>query len=110
MSPRYTDPTLPIDDRVEDLIGRMSLDEKLAQLGCVWSTQLVEDDQFSEAKARDLLAHGTGHITRIGASTGLRPAESASFMNRIQSWLAENTRLSICLLYTSDAADDSVYV
>jgi beta-glucosidase len=95
MSPRYTDPTLTIDERVEDLIGRMSLDEKLAQLGCVWSTQLVEDDQFSEAKARDLLANGTGHITRIGASTGLRPPESASFMNQIQSWLAENTRLAI---------------
>jgi beta-glucosidase len=84
-----------IDDRVEDLLGRMTLDEKLAQLGCVWSTQLVEDDRFSEAKARDLLANGTGHITRIGASTGLRPAENAAFMNQIQGWLAENTRLGI---------------
>ena len=74
MSQRYTDQTLTIDDRVEDLLGRMTLDEKLAQLGCVWSTQLVEDDQFSEAKAHELLADGTGHITRIGASTGLRPA------------------------------------
>ncbi len=73
----------------------MTLDEKLAQLGCVWSTQLVEDDQFSEAKARELLANGTGHITRIGASTGLRPAENAAFMNRIQGWLAEHTRLGI---------------
>ena len=95
MSQKYTDPTLSVDERVEDLIGRMTLDEKLAQLGCVWSTQLVENDEFSEAKASDLLANGTVHITRIGASTGLRPAESAGFMNRIQRWLGENTRLGI---------------
>ena len=95
MSQSYTDQTLTIDDRVGDLLGRMTLDEKLAQLGCVWSTQLVEDDAFSEARARELLENGTGHITRIGSSTGLRPAESAAFMNRIQRWLAENTRLGI---------------
>jgi len=95
MTQKYMDRTLTIDDRVEDLLGRMTLDEKLAQLGCVWSTQLVEADRFSEAKARELLANGTGHITRIGAATGLRPAESAAFMNRIQRWLLENTRLAI---------------
>ena len=44
MSQRYTDQTLTIDDRVEDLLGRMTLDEKLAQLGCVWSTQRDEYD------------------------------------------------------------------
>ena len=95
MSQPYSDPTLKIDERVEDLLGRMTLDEKLAQLGCVWSSQLVEDDRFSEPKASDLLANGTGHITRIGAASGLRPAESAAFMNRIQRWLAEHTRLGI---------------
>jgi beta-glucosidase len=95
VSQKQPDQARAIDDRVEDLLGRMTLDEKLAQLGCVWSTQLVEDDRFSEAKARELLANGTGHITRIGASTGLRPAENAAFMHRIQGWLAENTRLGI---------------
>ena len=29
----------------------MTLDEKLAQLGCVWSTQLVADDRFSPERA-----------------------------------------------------------
>jgi beta-glucosidase len=89
------DQTSSIEARVEDLLRQMALDEKLAQLGCVWSTQLVEDERFSEAKARELLASGTGHITRIGAATGLRPPESAAFMNRIQRWLLDNTRLGI---------------
>jgi len=91
----YRDAGAPLEARVEDLLGRMTVDEKLAQLGCVWSTQLVVDDAFSAERARELLAHGTGQITRIGASTGLRPAESAAFANAIQRFLVEETRLGI---------------
>ncbi|HEX2486794.1 MAG TPA: glycoside hydrolase family 3 N-terminal domain-containing protein [Myxococcota bacterium] len=94
-APPYRDPSAELEKRAEDLLARMTLDEKLAQLGCVWSTQLVEGRAFSERKARELLAHGTGQITRIGASTGLRPHESAAFANRIQRFLAEETRLGI---------------
>ncbi len=91
----FRDANQAIDVRVDDLLGRMNLDEKLAQIGCVWSTQLVEDEAYSEAKARELLTKGTGHITRIGSATGLRPRESAQFMNRIQRFLVEETRLGI---------------
>jgi beta-glucosidase len=82
-------------ERARDLVAVMTLDEKLAQLGCVWSTSLVTDGAFSEARAAQLLPHGTGHVTRIGASTGLRPGESAAFANRIQRFLREHTRLGI---------------
>ncbi len=95
MTEVYRDASQPIDARVDDLLERMTLEEKLAQLGCVWSTQLVENDAFSRAKADALLANGTGHITRIGASTGLRPNESAAFANAIQRHLLEHTRLGI---------------
>ena len=95
MTEIYRDASQSVDERMEDLLGRMSLEEKLAQLGCVWSTQLVENDAFSPAKAEALLAKGTGHITRIGASTGLRPNESAAFANAIQRHLVEQTRLGI---------------
>ena len=92
---RYRDPSQPVEARVDDLVARMSLDEKLAQLGCVWCTSLVDDDGFSAEKAREWLANGTGHVTRIGSSTALRPRESAAFMNAIQRFLAEETRLGI---------------
>ncbi len=85
----------PIERRLQDLLERMTLDEKLAQLGCVWSTALIENNSFSHEKARRALANGTGHITRIGSSTGLRPRESAAFMNDIQRVLVEETRLGI---------------
>ena len=95
MSDPYKDPSQPIAARVDDLLGRMTLDEKLAQLGCVWSTQLVAEDRFSAERAAELIADGTGHVTRIGASTGLRPSESAAFANDIQRFLVERTRLGI---------------
>jgi beta-glucosidase len=92
---RYRNPALPAEERARDLLARMTLDEKLAQLGCAWSTELAESDAFSERRARERLAHGIGQITRIGASTGLRPRESAAFANRIQRFLHDETRLGI---------------
>jgi beta-glucosidase len=73
----------------------MTLEEKLAQLGAVWSRAVMEDDRFSEAKAREALARGTGHITRIAAQTLLGPRESARLANDIQRFLFEHTRLGI---------------
>lgn len=90
-TPPYRDPSLSTQRRVEDLLNRMSLVEKIAQLGCAWSTALVADGAFSEERAQDQLANGTGHVTRIGASTGLRPVESAAFANQIQRFLVEHT-------------------
>jgi beta-glucosidase len=77
------------------LVASMTHDEKLGQLGCVWSSALIRDDAFSETAAARHLAHGIGQITRIGATTGLRPRERAEFANVIQRYLVEHTRLGI---------------
>jgi beta-glucosidase len=92
---RYRDASLSIEERVEDLLGQMTLDEKLAQLGCLWSTALVVGDTFDADYAAAQMPHGIGQITRIGASTGLRPRESAALMNAIQRVAIERTRLGI---------------
>ena len=93
--PQYLDATQSLDERVRDLLSRMTLDEKLAQLGGVWSTSLIEKGSFSEARARESLAHGTGHMTRIAGATVFTPRESARFTNAIQKFLIEQTRLCI---------------
>src|SRR5919199_5250642 len=93
--PRYKDSSQTVDVRVEDLLGRMTLDEKIAQLGCLWSTALISQGRFDTDFAAAKMPHGIGQITRIGASTGLRPRESAELMNAIQKVAVERTRLGI---------------
>src|SRR5436305_2519763 len=80
---------------VDALVASMTIDEKIAQLGCVWSTMLVDHDAFSHDAAGRLLANGIGEITRIGASTGLQPRGRAELTNTIQRYLVEQTRLGI---------------
>jgi beta-glucosidase len=87
-----------VEDRAADLLGQMTVDEKLAQLGCVWITALVSGDQFDAAAASRLMAHGMGQVTRIGASTGLDPAGRARLMNQVQRVAVEQTRLGIPVL------------
>jgi beta-xylosidase len=93
--PLYRDPNQSVDARVRDLLARMTVDEKLAQLAGVWATALVEDRRFSEAKAVEALRNGAGHLTRVAGSTGLLPGESAELANACQRWLIEKTRLGV---------------
>jgi beta-glucosidase len=103
MSETYRDPGASIDDRVEDLIARMTVDEKLAQVGSIWLADLVKDGRFDADHVAQQLEHGIGHVTRIGASTGLRPADSARLMNDIQRVAIERTRLGIPVMVHEEA-------
>lgn len=80
---------------LDALLSRMTLPEKLAQLGCVWCGTLTRDDSFSPERAARRLPHGIGEITRIGATTGLAPQARAALTNAIQRYLVEETRLGI---------------
>jgi beta-glucosidase len=94
-SPLYRDPAANLQDRVEDLLSQMTLDEKVAQLNCLWTTVLFSNGEFDPELAATKMVHGIGQITRIGASTGLHPTESAGLMNAIQKIAVEKTRLGI---------------
>lgn len=92
----YVDAAQPIDVRVKDLLSKMTLDEKLAQIVGVWVTDLIDDNrEFSEVKAQKAMPHGAGQITRVGASSLLPPPKSAALANTIQRFLIEQTRLGI---------------
>ncbi len=94
-TPSYRDPNASIEDRVEHLLALMTLDEKLAQLSCLWSTAFVSTGTFDPNTVAEQMPHGIGQVTRIGASTGLHPQESAALMNAIQQVAIERTRLGI---------------
>ena len=93
--PLYRDPTAPIHQRVADLLGRMTLAEKLAQLGSAWVFQIASHDRLEPERAAPLLAHGIGHITRLSGASNLTATQSAALANEIQRYVMEHTRLGI---------------
>jgi beta-glucosidase len=93
--PLYKDATRSVDERVDDLLARMTLAEKVAQLGSYWVYELLDGLALSEAKAQKLLHMGIGQITRVGGASNVRPAQSAALTNSIQRFVIERTRLGI---------------
>ncbi|GAK55512.1 glycoside hydrolase family 3 domain protein [Candidatus Vecturithrix granuli] len=91
----YQDASQSIDCRVNDLLARMTVEEKCAQLGSYWVFELLENFTFSTNKAQKLLPYGIGQITRIGGASTFHPKEAADMANRIQKYLLEETRLGI---------------
>ncbi|HEX9074267.1 MAG TPA: glycoside hydrolase family 3 N-terminal domain-containing protein, partial [Anaerolineae bacterium] len=96
ITPIYRNTSYPIAERVQDLLARMTLDEKIAQLGSCWIYELQDDDQgFEQDKASALIGQGIGQITRVGGGSTLAPREIAQMANTIQAYLVHQTRLGI---------------
>ena len=93
--PGYRDASLSAEERAQDLLGRMTLDEKLAQLGSLWSFEVFDGSGLDGDRARDRLADGIGQVTRVAGATNLPPGQVAIFGNQIQHFLVEETRLGI---------------
>ncbi len=87
---------------IEDLLGRMTVEEKCAQMGGVWFSDLFVDGQLDEGRMAELLGDGIGQITRI-AGCGFDPPSAVEAGNRIQRYLAEHTRLGIPALPHEEA-------
>ncbi len=83
-------------DRVEQLLERMTLTEKAAQLGSVNADALFDErGRLDETALDEHLSNGIGHLTRLGGEGGLSPQTAAERTNDIQGYLQEETRLGI---------------
>lgn len=63
----YRNPDLPIEKRISDLLSRMTAEEKIAQLRCIYrnKNRIVHDSGvFNPQKAARILNHGIVHIAR----------------------------------------------
>lgn len=93
----YQDPSAGIPERVEDLLARMTLEEKAAQLvatGCFGEEPILDPkDGYRPGKGIERIKHGIGHITQLEAD--LPPRQGAQCANAIQAYLREHTRLGI---------------
>jgi beta-glucosidase len=104
----YKNPKLSINERVEDLLGRMTLEEKVAQMMSLWmkkpndNTNAQPKDlpfggEFSAEMAKKIMPNGMGHFAR---QREYRDAKrSAEYANATQKWLIENTRLGIPAIF-----------
>lgn len=109
--PAYKDKTKPIDSRVKDLLKRMTLEEKIAQLQTVWEQRQqleTEAGLFTDAKAKELIGQGVGQVARpaenkIQLTPNKSPEQTVVFVNAVQQWLIENTRLGIPAIFHEEA-------
>ncbi|MEM0027029.1 MAG: glycoside hydrolase family 3 N-terminal domain-containing protein [Ignisphaera sp.] len=88
--------TRAFEKRINDLLKKMTVEEKVAQIQSIPVDKLLDGREFSEEKARQLLRYGIGEITRVcGSHIGFKPKEAARIINTIQRFLVEKTRLGI---------------
>ncbi len=105
MTEAYRDPANAVEVRVEDLLARMTLDEKIAQLHAIWlvldeaGNHRMRTDSFIGGTATDevlgLLRDGVGQVTRPLGTRAVDPASGVRALNRLQKFLVEETRLGI---------------
>ncbi|HEU4650924.1 MAG TPA: glycoside hydrolase family 3 N-terminal domain-containing protein, partial [Croceibacterium sp.] len=122
-APLYKDPRAPIDLRVRDLLSRMTLEEKVAQVITLSRSKrdvMDEELRFDPARATAGYPHGIGQVARPsdrgGAATASNtaqaanptgrwrpPADTIAFVNAAQKWARDSTRLGIPILFHEEA-------
>jgi beta-glucosidase len=112
----YRDPGVPTNERVRDLLSRMTLEEKAAQLRSMWFRKamiLDSSGNFSPDKALKAIPEGIGQIARPSDTVGTSSypanhfrsvADGVAFVNAVQHFLIEKTRLGIPALFHEEAA------
>ena len=101
----YKNSQLSITERVSDLLGRMTLAEKIAQMYSHWlilspdGNHRIRTDAFAQAATTDDLKEklklGVGQITRPLGTHPVNPKEGVRALNALQRFLVEETRLGI---------------
>ena len=108
----YMNPVLTVDERVDDLISRMSLEEKIGQLNmpCVYFSELgrtIEEKmegcrKFANGTFMEGIGPGGGFFTLANQILHEGPAQQAAYYNELQKIAIEQTRLGIPLLQTEE--------
>jgi beta-glucosidase len=99
-TPKYRDPSLAIEDRVADLLGRMTLEEKIEQIkgGSAGEAGLIDTTgTFRSEQAKELFRQ------LHDVDSQLTPRQTAILRNAAQRYLREKTRLGIPVLFMGEA-------
>jgi beta-glucosidase len=96
--PDYRNPKLPVEQRVADLLGRMTLEEKVDQLAPGRSRDMLQNDQSPEAKR---VREGMLELFKVDSQ--MSPRDAAVLRNEVQKYAREKTRLGIPVLFMGEA-------
>jgi len=111
----YRDASLPTSARVADLLARMTLDEKVAQMITLWDNKVDiqnPDFSFSAARASQRIPHGLGMLARPSDLSGptsprVNPPrsieDSVEYVRLMQDWAINETRLGIPVLFHEES-------
>lgn len=112
----YQDANLPVEQRVEDLISRMTLEEKAGQVVCLmgWDSYQINGKKVavSEKFRHEVDSLHVGMYwavfradpwTRKTIANGLNPALAAQAANAMQRYAIEKTRLGIPIFLAEEA-------
>jgi beta-glucosidase len=115
----YKDPNAAISDRVQDLLKRMTVEEKVAQLQSgvnmpAFGPQaggLFNKDQLNEEAVKQTLGKGLGTYAFLDEFLSMNsggPKEGVERRNLLQTWVMKNTRLGIPIMFHGEALHGSV--
>ncbi len=111
----YKDPKASVEARVEDLLSRMTLEEKIAQIMTLWETKkqiFDEKGEFDATKMTKLYPNGLGQFGRPGDFDGSGSPRKGNWrdieatirlVNAMQKHAMTQTRLGIPILMHEEA-------
>jgi beta-glucosidase len=109
---RYLDPSIPIDERVEDLLSRMTIEEKIGQMNQLDFSLINADEQpiitIDENKVRDLIRKY--HIGSFINGEAVPPQQWFEFMDVLTRTAMEESRLGIPIIYGIDHVHGASYM
>jgi beta-glucosidase len=118
-APIYLDPKQPIEKRVEDLMGRMTLKEKVGQLNlpCVYVDQLGKTipekmnacRRFAAGTYTDEIGPGCGFFTLADTILHEGAKQHAEYFNELQKIAVTQTRLKIPLLQDEEGTHGAMF-
>ena len=99
----WRNPARPADERVADLLGRMTLAEKVAQLGSFWigatdeggSAPMIDPFDPQVPALDEVVKHGLGQLTRVFGTRPVPPAAGMRALADLQGRIIGSSRFGI---------------
>jgi len=108
----YEDPTLDVEHRIDDLLSRMTVDEKTAQMATIYGYgRVLKDELPTPAWSQEIWHDGSGNMDEhlnglegrhIETTLDWPPSRHVRALNEVQRFYIEATRLGIPVDFTNE--------